>query len=145
MRKRILTVAAMVMLAVLPGCSDSNDMTSPGLVAAAVDLSGDWSGEYAANSPSLCSNLTATAKLTQQGSRVTGLFHAPGCAVNGAFSGTVTENVLSGSIAMAGCTGGAVTGRIEHGSLVLTVSDFTKPLITGDVEVMPGGEASLRR
>jgi hypothetical protein len=145
MDRRILIMAAAVVLAVSPGCGDSNDVTSPGGGLATVNVSGDWSGQYASNSPSLCSHLMATAKLTQEGSRVTGSFKALGCGVNGTFNGTVSGNMLSGSVDMAGCTGGTVTGRMDGGSLSFTVSDFTKPLINGDIEVMPGGQASLQR
>ena len=53
--------------------------------------------------------------------------------------------MITGSVGMLGCTGGAVTGRFENGTLSLTVGDFRKELIAGEAEVLPGGLVQLRR
>lgn len=79
------------------------------------------------------------------GNQVRGSFAASGCGIEGAFRGTVAGNMLTGTVDMLGCTGGAVTGRLEAGALTFTVGDFRKDLISGDAEVLPGGQARLQR
>jgi hypothetical protein len=137
---------AAVVSTLVTACSDSNDMTGPGAVGAASDLSGTWSGQYESNLPALCSGAgDATATLTQSGNEVRGTFKAAGCGIGGAFRGELSGNTLTGAVAMAGCTGGAVTGRFEAGALTLSVGDFRKDLVAGDAEVLPGGRAQLQR
>ncbi|MET0620792.1 MAG: hypothetical protein ABW056_10965, partial [Thermoanaerobaculia bacterium] len=131
--------------ALLVGCSDSNDMTSPGPVGVSADLSGSWSGQYQSNTPTLCSSGMASASFTQNGNQVTGAFKALGCGIDGTFRGTISGNLVTGTVGMLGCTGGGVSGRFENGALSLTVGDFHKDLIAGDVEVLAGGQVSLQR
>ena len=143
-----LVAAALIAIAgsaLLVGCSDSNDMTSPGPVGVSADLSGSWSGQYQSNTPTLCANGIASASFVQNGNQVTGAFKALGCGIDGTFRGTISGNVVTGSVGMLGCTGGAVSGRFENGALSLTVGDFRKDLIAGDVEVLAGGQVSLQR
>ena len=140
-----LIVAVVAGSAALIGCNDSNDMTSPGPVGVSADLSGNWSGQYQSNTPTLCSGGTASASFVQNGNQVTGAFKALGCGVDGTFRGTISGNVVTGTVGMLGCTGGAVSGRFENGALSLTVGDFRKDLISGDVEVLAGGQVSLQR
>jgi len=143
-----LVAAALIVVAgsaALIGCNDSNDMTSPGPVGVSADLSGNWNGQYQSNTPSVCSGGTASASFVQDGNRVTGAFKALGCGIDGTFRGTISGNVVSGSVGMLGCTGGAVSGRFENGALSLTIGDFRKDLIAGEAEVLAGGQVSLQR
>ena len=145
---RALMSAALVALAastLLVGCNDSNDVAGPGPVGVVADVSGNWSGQYASNIPSFCTNGAASATFNQTGSEVRGWFRAPGCQIEGAFLGTVSGDVLTGTVSMVGCTGGGVSGRLESGSLSLVVGDFHKDLISGDQELMPGGQVRLQR
>ena len=143
-----LVAAALIVLAAsaaLIGCNDSNDMTSPGPVGVSADLSGNWSGQYQSNTPTVCSGGTASASFVQNGNQVTGAFKALGCGVDGTFRGTISGSLVTGTVGMLGCTGGGVTGRFENGALTLTVGDFRKDLIAGDVEVLAGGQIRLQR
>jgi hypothetical protein len=143
-----LVAAALIIVAgsaLLVGCSDSNDMTSPGPVGVATDLSGNWSGQYQSNTPTLCSNGMASASFVQNGDQLTGPFKALGCGIDGTFRGTISGSLVTGTVGMLGCTGGGVTGRFENGALTLTVGDFRKDLIAGDVEVLAGGQIRLQR
>ncbi len=145
---RLLAAATLFILVsstLLIGCNDSNDVAGPGPVGVVADVSGDWSGQYASNIPSFCTNGAASATFTQTGSEVRGWFRASGCQIEGAFLGTVSGDVLTGTVSMVGCTGGGVSGRLESGGLSLVVGDFHKDLITGDQELMPGGQVRLHR
>ena len=147
-KRRLLMSVALAALAastLLIGCNDSNDVAGPGPVGVVADVSGNWSGQYASNIPSFCTDGAATATLNQTGSGVRGWFRAPGCQIEGAFLGSVSGNVLTGTVSMVGCTGGGVSGRLESGSLSLVVGDFHKDLISGDQELMPGGQVRLQR
>ena len=140
-----LIVAVVAGSAALIGCNDSNDMTSPGPVGVSADLSGNWSGQYQSNTPTVCANGMASASFVQSGNQVTGAFKALCCGVDGTFRGTISGNVVTGTVGMLGCTGGAVSGRFENGALSLTVGDFRKDLIAGEAEVLAGGQVSLQR
>ena len=135
-----LAIGALVAL----GCGGSNDVTSPGMGSVA-NVSGNWSGQYQSNAPAICASGTATAVFTQNGDHVSGPFKALACGVDGTFQGRVSGNTLTGTVGMIGCTGGTVTGHIDGGSLAITVTDFRKDLIAGDVEVLPGGLVNLTR
>jgi hypothetical protein len=135
-----LAAAAAILFA---GCNDSNDVTGP--AAAAANVSGNWSGEFNSYAPASCSSRTTTVSLTQTGNEVGGTFQVLGCGIDGTFRATIMGDRLTGSVGMPGCTGGAVNGRLEDGALSLTIGDFQKDLIAGDVEVLPGGLVRLQR
>ena len=97
------------------------------------------------NDLSSCSSSMATATFEQVGSTVTGNLATSSCGVSGYFKGTVQGNMVIGSIAMAGCVGGGVSGTLNGSELSLSISDLTKPLVTGERPVMLGGDATLRR
>ena len=144
-----LVAAALIAIAgsaLLVGCSDSNDMTSPGPVGVSADLSGSWSGQYQSNTPTLCTNGMASASFTQNGNQVTGAFKALGCGIDGTFRGTISGNLVHRHRRACWAARAArVSGRFENGALSLTVGDFRKDLIAGDVEVLAGGQVSLQR
>jgi hypothetical protein len=145
-RTRVIVASIAAAAAILiAACNDSNDVAGPGPVVVAADLSGDWNGTYESNDSTLCTNGAASASLTQTGNEVRGTFRATGCGVRGAFRGTVTGNLLQGTVNMSGCTGGAVSGQLESGALTFAVGDFRKELVSGDAEVLPGGLARLQR
>ena len=64
---------------------------------------------------------------------------------NAQAAGTISGNLLTGSVKMTGCVGGAVTATLNGSQLSLAVGDLTKPLITGEAPVMYGGAVSLHR
>ena len=137
-----LPIAASALIAL--GCSGSNDVTSPTMVTSA-DVSGTWNGQYKSNAPAVCASGTASATFVQSGDRVDGPFQALACGVDGTFHGRVSGNTLTGTVGMLGCTGGTVTGHLDNGALSLTITDFRKDLIAGDVEVLPGGQVTMQR
>jgi hypothetical protein len=143
-RRGILTgLAAAAALAVAFGCSDSNSVAGPNLQPSA-NVAGTWVGTFQPDSTA-CSDSTASATFQQNGSRITGQFSTASCGPPGVFRGTISGNLLTGAIAMRGCTGGAVSGTVSESGLSLTIGDFRKPLVTGDLIVMPGGTVSLTR
>jgi hypothetical protein len=150
-RRSILIGVAVAALALAAfACSDSNNITSPPMGNATVNVSGDWAGTYSSDTPSLCTGSTASAQLTQQGYQVTGAFRAPGCGIYGAFKGTIDgNNMLHGSVNMAGCTGGAVTGTATASGLQFQVGEFHKDLSqgspSGPLDVKAGGNVTLTR
>jgi hypothetical protein len=146
MRTRIAVASIAAAASILfAACNDSNDVTGPGPVAVSADVSGEWRGQYVSNTPALCSHPMATASFVQTGNQVRGSFKAVGCGIDGTFVGTVDGNRVTGSVGMLGCTGGGTNGHIENGALSLTVSDFRKDLIAGDVEVLAGGTVVFQR
>ena len=140
-----LACAAVVAFMASAGCNDSNAVTSPGPMATGANVAGTWAGDYQSDNPALCTSTDATATLTQAGTRVTGFFRASGCGVAGSFTGSVDGAYLTGKVVMAGCTGGFVSGKMTDAGLQVDVSAFTKPLVTGDREVYPGGSVTLIR
>ena len=143
LRTLAITLAAVAAIVVV-GCHDSNDVTGPAMGTAA-ELSGNWTGNFDSYAPASCSSRTTAVSLTQSGNEVRGTFRVLGCRIDGTFKGTVSGNMVTGSVGMPGCTGGATNGRLENGTLSLTISDFRKDLINGDVEVLPGGLVQLQR
>jgi hypothetical protein len=134
--------AAAAVFAALPlGCNDSNTVSGPGPMAT-INVSGTWTGNFQSN---VCSAPAARATLQQTGAAVSGTFTASSCGIAGAFRGRVEGDMLLGSIEMAGCTGGAVTGTMRGSQLSLAIGEFTKDLINEDQEVYPGGAATLQR
>jgi hypothetical protein len=130
------------------GCNDSNDVAGPttGTGAASANVAGDWSGTYQSDTPALCTGSTATARFSQQGTRVTGTFQAMGCGINGSFHGSISGTTLTGTVDLAGCTGGGVTGTVSESGITLQVGEFRKTLLAGGpTEVMAGGRATLTR
>lgn len=148
MRFRFLAAAAsaaVVALVASAGCNDSNAVTSPGPMATGANVAGTWTGDFQSDDPAMCSGSSATASLTQQGNVVTGSFTATGCGIEGTFRGTVDGHYLTGSVNMMGCTGGAVSATVTSSGLQMTVAEFKKPLVTGDLPVYPGGSVSFSR
>jgi hypothetical protein len=146
-RNLTLVLAVLLATALAPlGCQGSNSVTGPpaGTVSSS-SVAGTWSGTFMSDDLSSCGGSTATATFEQVGSTVTGNLATSSCGVSGYFKGTVQGNMLIGSIAMAGCVGGGVSGTINGSELSLSISDLTKPLITGERPVMLGGDATLRR
>ena len=144
-RNRVAIASIAAAASILLACGDSNDVAGPGPVGVQADLSGNWSGQYNSNTPSLCSNAMATASWQQTGNQVRGAFKVAGCGIDGTFVGTVAGNRVTGSVGMLGCTGGGTNGQLENGQLSLTISDFRKELIAGDAEVLAGGTVVFRR
>ena len=144
-RPGFLAAVACCAAILVPACSDSNDVTSPGPMVAAVNVAGTWTGDFQSDSPALCSASAASATLSQQGTTVTGPFKALGCGINGMFRGSVSGNMLTGTVDMLGCTGGALNGTMTNAGLRITVGEFKKELLTGDQDVYPGGTVTLRR
>ena len=144
-RRGILTgLAAAAVLALAFGCSDSNSVTGPNVNSPSANVAGTWVGTFQPDSTA-CSGSTASATFQQNGSRITGQFSTASCGPTGAFRGTLSGRLLTGAIAMRGCTGGAVSGTVSESGLSLTIGDFRKPLVTGDLIVRPGGTVSLTR
>jgi hypothetical protein len=143
---RVLVASLAAVVSILAAaCNDSNDVAGPGPVGVGADLSGNWSGQYDSNVPSLCTGGEASASLTQNGNGVRGVFKASGCGISGGLRGTVSGQTVTGSVEMIGCTGGAFNGRLENGTLTISIGDFRKELVTGDAEVFPGGQVRLQR
>src|SRR5262249_55640996 len=143
-----VAVAALAIAAF--GCSDSNNnVTAPPMGNSTANVSGDWSGTFASDTPSLCAGSGASASFSQQGAHVTGVFRASGRGISGSFTGGINGNTITGKVDMRGCRGGSVTGTITNSGLQLQVSDFYKDpsagTPNGPVEVMAGGNASLSR
>src|SRR5262245_44516389 len=146
-RSILIGVAAAALAIAAFGCSDSNNVTSPPMGNSTVNVSGDWTGTYNSDTPSLCTGSTASAQLMQQGFLVTGTFRAPGGGIYGSFKGTIdSSNMLHGSVNMAGCTGGAVTGTASASGLQFQVGEFHKDLSqgspSGPLEVKAGGDVN---
>lgn len=147
-RNLTLELAVLLATALAPlGCQGSNSVTGPpaGAVSPASSVGGTWSGTFMSYDLSSCGASTATATFEQIGSTVTGKVATSSCGVSGYFKGTVQGNMLIGSIAMQGCVGGGVSGTINGSELSLSISDLTKPLVTGERPVMLGGIATFRR
>jgi hypothetical protein len=128
------------------GCKDSNNVSGPAMAGSGANVAGDWTGTYQSDSPALCAGSPATARLSQQGTRVMGAFQAMGCGINGSFHGFVSGNSLTGTVSMVGCTGGAVTGTISASGIEFQVGEFHKTLLAGGpTDVMAGGRVTLTR
>ena len=138
-------ISASVALAAL-ACQNSNSVTGPpsGAVAPAASIAGSWSGSFAADG-SGCGNSSASAIFQQNGSQVTGSLRTSDCGVSGYFTGTLSGNMLTGSIKMDGCVGGGVSGTVNGSAMSLSIADLTKPLVTGETPVMTGGIVTLSR
>jgi hypothetical protein len=149
-RSVLIGVAAAVLAVAAFACSDSNNnVTSPPMGNSNADISGDWTGTYRSDTPTLCAGSPASASFSQQGTRVMGAFSASACGINGSFHGGVNGNTLTGRVDIRGCTGGTVTGTITNTGIQLQVSEFHKDLSQGSphgpADVMAGGSVSLTR
>jgi hypothetical protein len=130
------------------GCDSANSLTGPSNApptGAAARIDGAWTGSFVSNDPNGCGSSSATAVLRQNGATVTGNVSTSSCGVTGLFKGTVQGNQVSGAVEMLGCLGGSASGTLEGDQLVLSISDLTKPLLTGDETVMYGGVVTFRR
>src|SRR5438105_9556581 len=114
-------------------CRDSNSVSGPPASTMSANVSGVWMGSFQSYDAARCGSAAASATLQQSGAVVTGYLRtAAACGVSGNFEGRVQGNTLIGSIKMAGCTGGAVSGSVGATGLALTIGDLTKPLVTGN-------------
>jgi hypothetical protein len=149
-RLPILTLAAGVAAAALvasAACKDSSNTVSGPATMASFNLSGTWSGTFRAGTAG-CSAAPMTATLTQTGNRVTGTVVTPSCGLSsGYLKATIDGHQLNGTIGMMGCTGGAVNGTVsaDASQISFTMGDLTKPLVTGDQVLAPGGDATLAK
>lgn len=140
---KVLSTIVVLLGAVSCG-HDSNSVTGPVSAAPMASVAGTWSGTYASNSPS-CPASPMTVTLTQSGDLATGEFDTNSCGPHGFFKATVSGNTLQGSIAMAGCTGGSLSGHVSGGVLSVAIGDFYRPLVTENQVLMEGGSATLSR
>ncbi len=138
----VAVAAALAMASV--ACSRSDAVTAPAAAPAGASVAGSWTGDFQPYSQS-CAGSSVSARFEQNGSEVTGLFAADACGIRGAFHGTVAGNALTGRVEMPGCSGGAVSGTLNGSAIVMTIGDFTRPVVSGDSIVMYGGAASLHR
>ena len=149
-RSVLIGVAVAVLAIAAFACSDSNNVTSPPMGSTNVaNVSGDWTGTYSSDTPSLCAGSAASASFSQQGTRVMGAFSATGCGINGSFHGNVNGNMITGKVDVIGCTGGAVTGTITASGIQFQVGEFHKDDSQGSPngprDVMAGGRVNLSR
>ena len=147
MGRPILVGVAAAGLVFSLSCNDSKDMvTSPGVTSPAANVAGTWSGSFQPDVSTRCTGSTAQAQLTQNGHMFSGPFQASSCGISGTFKGTVQGNMLSGTVNMIGCTGGAVSGTVTASGLSFSIGDFHKTLLPGGPQdVMSGGAVSLSR
>jgi hypothetical protein len=143
----LLVLAAFAALA-LPatGCNGSSTVTGPtGGGTAAVSIAGSWSGGFQSDDAAICGSSTASAVFQQMGAEVTGNLQTSECGVHGYFKATISGNSLTGAVSMEGCVGGKLSGTINGNTLTIAVADLTKPLVTAERDIMPGGVVTLTR
>ena len=140
----VAVFAALVLTAA--GCNGSNTVTGPSAGGtASVNIAGSWSGGFQSDDTFTCGSSTATAVFQQVGSEVSGNLQTSECGVHGYFSATISGSSFTGSVAMEGCVGGKLSGTVDGNTLTFAVADLTKPLVTADRSIMPGGVVTLRR
>jgi hypothetical protein len=149
-KERLLSLLVVAVFAALvltaTGCNGSGTVTGPSTGGtASVSIAGSWSGGFQSDDAMTCGSSTATAVFQQVGSEVTGNLQTSECGVHGYFSATISGNSLTGSVAMQGCVGGKLSGTINGSTLTFAVADLTKPLVTADRSIMPGGVVTLTR
>jgi hypothetical protein len=143
---RIVAVFAVLVLTAAACNNGSSTVTGPsGGGTASVNVAGSWSGGFHSDDAMTCGSSTATAVFQQVGSEVKGNLQTSECGVHGYFSATISGNSLTGSVAMEGCVGGKLSGTINGSTLTFAVADLTKPLVTADRSIMPGGVVTLTR
>ena len=150
-RKPILSLliagAAAASLIAVAACKDSSNNVAGPAVMTSVNVTGTWFGTFRAGT-SGCPAAPMTATLTQTGARVTGTVVTPNCGLSsGYLKATIDGNQLSGTIGMMGCTGGAVNGTVsaDGKQIAFSMGDLTKPLVTGDTVIAPGGDVTLTK
>lgn len=148
-RKPVLSLliagAAAASLIAVAACNDSSNNVAGPASMASVNVTGTWTGTFRAGSGA-CSAAPMTANLTQTGNRVTGTVITPNCGLSsGYLKATIDGNQLTGTIGMMGCTGGAVNGTVSASQIAFSMGDLTKPLVTGDKVISPGGDATLSK
>jgi hypothetical protein len=146
-RVRLAGLAAAAALTMLfAACKDSNSVAapSPASPSAAVNVTGTWTGSFQSYATA-CSGSAVSATFAQRGSDVTGMVVADACGIRGTFRGAVSGTTLSGHVEMQGCTGGAVLGTVSESGVSMTIGDFTRPVVSGDAIVIPGGATSLHK
>ncbi|HEX4439821.1 MAG TPA: hypothetical protein VH854_07100 [Thermoanaerobaculia bacterium] len=145
-RKLVLSLLiAGAVLVTSAACTDSSNTVAGPASMASVNVSGTWTGTFHSGSGG-CSAAPMTATLTQTGARVTGTVITPNCGLSsGYLKATIDGNQLTGTIGMMGCTGGAVNGTVSASQIAFSMGDLTKPLVTGDKVISPGGDASLSK
>ena len=142
---RLAGLAAAAVTILLTACNNSNSVAAPSPASSAsVNVAGTWTGSFQSYATA-CSGSVVSATFEQHGSEVTGLVAADGCGIRGAFRGAVSGATLSGHVEMQGCTGGAVLGTASASGVSITIGDFTRPVVSGDAIVIPGGSTSLHR
>ena len=127
-------------------CNDSSNMVTAPAGPSSVNVSGTWTGTF--SSAAGCSAVPMTATLTQTGNRVTGTVITSNCGLSsGYLKASLDGHQLTGTIGMMGCTGGAVNGTVNANSsqIAFSMGDLTKPLVTGDQVIAPGGDATLTK
>jgi hypothetical protein len=149
-KERLLSLLVVAVFAALvltaTGCNGSSTVSGPSTGGtASVSIAGSWSGGFQSDDAMTCGSSTATAVFQQVGSEVTGNLQTSECGVHGYFSATISGNSLTGSVAMEGCVGGKLSGTINGSTLTFAVADLTKPLVTADRSIMPGGVVTLTR
>jgi hypothetical protein len=139
--------AALTLCLILSGCQESNTVAGPAAGSPevpSVNLAGTWTGTFQPDSGS-CGATTVRATFTQEGASVRGNLATEACGLSGLFQASVEGYTLRGSFAMAGCTGGALSGSATASEMSFTLADLTKDLVTGQDTVLPGGIMTLRR
>jgi len=148
-KERLLSLVVAVFAALVltaTGCNGSSTVTGPSTRGtASVNIAGSWSGGFQSDSVGTCGSSTASAVFQQVGAEVTGNLQTSECGVHGAFKATISGNSLTGAVAMEGCVGGKLSGTINGHTLTIAVADLTKPLVTADRDIMPGGVVTLTR
>ena len=139
-----LASTALVLGFALACGKDSNTMSGPVVATTSANLAGTWTGTYASDTPT-CPNTPMSITLSQDGTRVTGIFTTNSCGPHGFFNATLSGNTLTGRVEMLGCTGGSVSGQLNGNALSLAVGDFYRPLVTENEVLFQGGAVELRR
>jgi hypothetical protein len=124
---------------------DSTTVAGPTNNLNAMSVAGTWSGTFSSNSSS-CAATPMTITIQQSGATLTGqVTAASSCAPHGFLRGTISGNMVTGSIDMTGCTGGGVGGQVSSGALTLSIGDFYRPTVSEQEASMQGGAVTLRQ
>ena len=143
---QVLAVFGALAMAAAACNNASSTVTGPSTGGtASVNIAGSWSGAFQSDNTMTCGSSTASAVFQQIASEVTGNLQTSECGVHGYFQATISGNSLTGSVAMEGCVGGKLSGTINGNTLTIAVADLTKPLVTADRDIMPGGVVTLTR
>jgi len=146
-RSLVAAGAAAAVLVVSAACNNSSNTVAGPTAMASVNVSGTWTGTFSSGTGA-CSAVPMTATLTQTGNRVTGVVVTTKCGLSsGYLKASIDGHQLNGTIGMMGCTGGAVNGTVSANAsqIAFSMGDLTKPLVTGDQVIAPGGDATLTK